>query len=132
MSQENVEMVIYGFRLFEAGEINVEGRWHDDCLVTAPDGWPEQGPFKGKEAIQRQLERLREDYIENRVSDIEVLAAEDEWVVLQFTWMTKGSASEIESTTTMAGAFRVKDGLLSETHYRFDPKEALEAAGLST
>jgi hypothetical protein len=130
MSQENIDMVIYGFRLFEAGEIDVEGRWHDDCLVTAPEEWPEKGPFRGKEAIRRQLERLREDYVENRVSEIEVLAAEGEWVVLRFTWETRGTGSEIESTTTMAAAFRVKDKLLSETHYRFDPKEAVEAAGL--
>ena len=130
MSQENVDTVVQGFNLFEGGEIDVEGRWHEDCHVTAPDGWPEKGPFKGKEAIQRQLERLREDYAENRVTDIGVLATEGEWVVLRFTWVTRGSASDLESTTPMAGAFRVKEGLLVEAHYRFQQVEALEVAGL--
>ena len=123
-------MVIYGFRLFEAGEIDVEGRWHENCRITAPEDWPERGPFEGKEAIQRQLERLREDYVKNRVSDIEVIAADGEWVVLGFTWVTQGSASDIETTTQMAAAFRVIDGRLLETHYRWTPEEAREAAGL--
>ena len=132
MSQENVNLVVEGFRLFEAGEIDVAGRWHENCRITGPDGWPEQGPFEGREAIQRQLERLREDFAENRVTDIGVVAAKGEWVVLRYTWVTRGSASDIESTTPMAAAFRVTDGRLLETHYRWTEEDALEAAGLSS
>jgi hypothetical protein len=132
MSQENVDFVIEGLRLFEAGEIDVAGRWHERCRITAPEGWPEQGPFEGRDAVQSQLERIQEDFSAgNRVTDVGVVAAEGEWVVLRFTWVTRGSASEVETVQAMAAAFRVRDGLLSETHYRWTPEEALEAAGIS-
>ena len=131
MSQENIDFVVEGFRRFEAGEIDVNERWHENCRITGPEGWPERGPFEGREAIQRQLERLREDFAENRVTEVEVVTAEGEWVVLRFTWVTRGSASEIESTAPMAAAFRVRDGLLIETHYRWTEADALEAAGLA-
>jgi ketosteroid isomerase-like protein len=130
MSQENVEIVLAALNRFEEGK-PFRTRWAEDALVTAPDGWPEAGPFRGREAILRQFERLRSDWAENRFTEIEVVADEGEWVVIRARWQTRGAGSGIENEVDVAMAFRVRDGHLVEGHARWDPAEALEAAGLS-
>jgi ketosteroid isomerase-like protein len=131
MSEENIDLVLEGFTRFEAGERDIEERWHANGVLTGPDGWPEQGPFEGHEAIRAQFERLGADYAETRFTDVEVLADQGEWVVVHFTWRTRGSASNIETAADMAAALRVKDGRFLEGHYRWHAEDALEAAGLS-
>lgn len=131
MSQAKIDFVLEGFRTFEAGQIDIEGRWHENCRLTGPPGWPEQGPFEGQDAIRRQFERLGADYAETRFDNVEVVADQGEWLVVRFTWLTRGFASEIETAADMAAAFRVKNGRFLEGHYRWHPDEALKAAELS-
>jgi hypothetical protein len=78
MSQENVDFILEGFERFEADEPDVEARWHENSVLTGPEGWPEQGPFEGPEAIRRQFDRLGDNYAEARFTDIEVLADQGE------------------------------------------------------
>jgi ketosteroid isomerase-like protein len=130
MSKENVEIVLAAVNRFEEGK-RFRTRWAKDAFVTAPDGWPEAGPFRGREAILRQFERLRSDWAENRFPEIEVLAEEGEWVVIRARWQTRGAGSGIENEVDVAMAFRITDGHLVEGHARWEPTEALEAAGLS-
>jgi hypothetical protein len=73
MSQENLEIVLAALNRFEEGK-PFRTRWAEDALVTPPDGWPEAGPFRGRKAILRQFERLRSDWAENRITEIDVLA----------------------------------------------------------
>jgi ketosteroid isomerase-like protein len=129
MSQENVEIVLAAVERFEEGK-RFRTRWAEDALVTAPDGWPEAGPFRGRDAILRQFERLRSDWDENRFREIEVLADEGEWVVIRGRWQTRGAGSGIENEVDVAMAFRVRNGHLVEGHARWDPSEALKVAGL--
>ena len=131
MSQENVDFIVDGFKRYEKGELEFAERWHENGVLTGPEGWPEQGPFHGPEAIQGQFERLRTEYADAGITDIQVLADEGEWVVVRFTWRTRGLASGIESAADMAAALRVKDGRFLEGHYRWHAEDALEAAGLS-
>ncbi len=131
MSEENVDLIMDGFHRFVAGALDIEKRWHENGVLTGPEGWPEQGPFKGHEAIRGQFERLGADYAEFHIADIEVVAERGEWVVIRFTWRTRGRASGIETAAEMAAALRVKDGRILEGHYRWQAEDALEAAGLS-
>jgi ketosteroid isomerase-like protein len=129
MSQENLEIVLAALNRFEEGK-PFRTRWAEDAFVTAPDGWPEAGPFVGRKAILRQFERLRSDWAENRITEIDVLAEEGEWVVIRVRWQTRGAGSGIENEVDVAMAFRVRDDHLVEGHARWDPADALEAAGL--
>ncbi|MEK6272991.1 MAG: nuclear transport factor 2 family protein [Actinomycetota bacterium] len=130
MSQENVEFVLRRFEEFEAdGGPNPES-WHEDGVLTAPDGWPEPGPFKGRAAIMRQFERLVGDFSDFHSTNVEVIAEADDWVVIAFRWHTRGAQSGIAGTWEMTAAFRLKDGRFIEAHYRWERQEALEAAGL--
>jgi len=131
MSEENVAIVLEGFERYEAGESDVEGRWHEDGVLTGPEGWPEKGPFEGRNAIRAQFDRLGSDYAETRFTDIQVIAQRGEWVVVRFTWRTRGQASDIQTAADMVAAIRVQDGRVLEGHYRWHAADALEAAGLS-
>jgi ketosteroid isomerase-like protein len=131
MSEENVAIVLAAFQRFDESRRPDPGLWHEDGFLTAPDGWPEPGPFKGREAVMRQFERLIDDYSASYSTDVEVIAQKDDWVVVAFRWHTRGAKSGIASTWEMAVAFRLKDERFIEGHYRWERQEALEAAGLS-
>jgi hypothetical protein len=63
MSQENVEVVVEGIRRFEASDFEgVSRRWHPDSWITGPEGWPERGPFEGRDAVLGQFRRLAADW----------------------------------------------------------------------
>jgi ketosteroid isomerase-like protein len=131
MSEENVELVLQGFRLVEANEFERwTDLWHPDSEATAPGGWPEQGPFTGRDAVVRQFERLTSDWEEHHFEDVELAADSGEWVVFTFSWHARGVASGIDTAFQMAVANRVVDGKLAEAHFRWNRQEALEAAGL--
>ena len=130
MSQENVDLMLTALRKVEANE-SIDDLIHDDAVSTAPDGWPEQGPAEGKEAVVKQFERLRADSSEHRFTDIEVVGEDQDWVVLQYKWQARGTTSGIEMSLEVAVAFRVRDQRAAEVHFRWNSDEALKAAGLS-
>ena len=54
MSEENVEVVRRTFAAWNAGDMDALRELHDpDVIVRAPKGWPEPGPFVGREAFMR-------------------------------------------------------------------------------
>jgi ketosteroid isomerase-like protein len=131
MSQENVEVVLDAFRRFETLDFDrAERRWHPDSRITAPEGWPEPGPFEGRDAVFGQFRRLAADWGEQRFSDVEVVTDRGGWVVLTFRWEVRGGQSGAATATPFAAAYRVNDGRISEAHFRWTPEQALEAAGL--
>jgi ketosteroid isomerase-like protein len=132
MAEGNAEIVRETFERFDAGDWEIfDEVWHEDSVLTAPDGWPERGPFEGPAEIRRQFERIQGEYAESRFGDLEVLRDDGDWIVVTFTWRARGLASDIETTAEMAAAFRIVDGRAFEGHYRWAPQQALEAAGLA-
>jgi ketosteroid isomerase-like protein len=131
MSKDNVEVVLEGLRLFEASDFDGMARsWHPEVRITGPEGWPERGPFEGRNAVLAQFRRLAADWGKQSISDVDVVADRAGWVVLTFRWEVEGVRSEVATATKMAGAYRLKDGRISEGHFRWKREEALEAAGL--
>ena len=63
MSQENVEIVRASFEAWNAGDMDALRELYDpDVIVRTPEGWPEPGPYVGREAVMRQFEQLRETW----------------------------------------------------------------------
>ena len=63
MSQENVEVVRATFEAWNAGDMDAFRELHDpDVIMRTAGGWPEPGPFVGREAVMRQFEQLRETW----------------------------------------------------------------------
>jgi ketosteroid isomerase-like protein len=103
---------------------------HPEITATAVPGWPEPGPFVGRDAALAETKRLTE-WGENRYTDIDVVADEGDWVVVAFRWHVRGAGSGIATQLDVAVAVRVKEGRIIEWHNRWSRDEALEAAGLS-
>ena len=63
MSQENVEIVRAAFEAWNAGDMDgARELFVTDLIMRLPEGWPEPGPFVGREAVFRQLEQMRETW----------------------------------------------------------------------
>jgi ketosteroid isomerase-like protein len=131
MSQENVEIVMEGIRRFDSSEFDhVTSIWHPDSWITGPEDWPETGPFEGRDAVRGQFRRLAADWGQHRISDVEVVTDQGDWVVVTLRWEARGGKSGAATATTFACALRVKDRRLCEGHFRSTIEQALEAAGL--
>ena len=58
MSQENAETVRRAFEAWNAGDVDaVREAFDPDVIMRAPEGWPEPGPFVGRDAVVRQLKQ---------------------------------------------------------------------------
>ena len=124
-------MVLEGIRRFESFDFDgVTRLWHPESLLTGPEGWPEPGPFEGREAVIEQFRRLAADWELHHVSNVEVVTDRAGWVVLTFRWEARGGKSGAATGERFAGAYRVKDGRMCEAHFRWTPEQALKAAGL--
>jgi len=61
MSQENVDAVRAGFEAWNAGDMDALREYYDPGVILRTlDGWPEPGPYVGREAVMRWFEQLRE------------------------------------------------------------------------
>jgi len=131
MSEENVETFEEALRLFGADQLDELVKLLDPEITSTPvEGWPEPGPFLGKEAMLGQFHRLTSDIGAHRITDVSILAADDDWVVGAFRWEVQGAGSGIETFLDLLGACRFENGLIREFHFRTSRDAALEAAGL--
>jgi rhodanese-related sulfurtransferase len=65
------------------------------------------------------------------MAQVEVLAEKREWVVIEYSWEAEDATSGTETVFDVVGAFRVRNALIAEAHFRWGRAEALKAAGLS-
>lgn len=60
MSQRNVEVVRGAFEAWNAGDMDRLREIHDpEVILRAPPGWPEPGPFVGRDAVMEGFGQLR-------------------------------------------------------------------------
>jgi ketosteroid isomerase-like protein len=133
MSEENVEVVCASLDTWNAGDMDA---WEDflapDVIWRPPLGWPEPGPFIGREATLRQVQRLREDWDADTAERISVIDAADR-VVVRLVWSIRGGhgpqlpRSEMELTCV----YTVRKRKIIAFEFFWDQAEALEAVGLS-
>jgi ketosteroid isomerase-like protein len=131
MSQTNLATAREAVRLFSESDMEALGRLYaDDAVLIGPEGWPEPGPFEGREAVIGQFARLREDWVKHRMT-IQREVASDEWAVTELRWTAEGIASGAQLDMTVAGAYRVRqDGVVVEARFYWTWEEAVAAAGL--
>ena len=130
MSQENVEIVRAGFEAWNAGDLDaVRDLFHPDVVLRSPEGWPEPGPFVGREAVLRGFGQLREAW--DTVSHEPVSAFIDigDRVVVRSTLRGIGQGPEFHQESTVV--FTVRNGRVLGLEFFWDHAEALNAAGLA-
>ena len=130
MSQENVEIVRKAFEAWNAGDMDAFREFYDpDIIVRPPEGWPEPGPFVGREAVMGQWEQLRETWDADEVEPIGDFIDAADRVVVRHTWRVAGQGPEVNMEVT--NVLMVRKGKIVYHEYFLDHAEALETLGLS-
>ena len=130
MSQENVKIVRAGFAAYNAGQMDAlrELLNPDAIIVRGLEGWPEPGPFVGRDAVIRSFERLREAWNKDTLEPTRLIDAGDR-VVARQTWRAVGSGPDMNMDMTVI--FTLRGGKIFLMEYYWDHTEALKAVGLS-
>jgi ketosteroid isomerase-like protein len=131
MSQENVEIVRAGLEAWNAGDMDALRETYDpDIIWRAPEGWPEPGPYVGREAVMRQLEQLRETWDADAFELISDFIHAADRVAVRLLWRTVGGRGP-QADLEITAVYTVRKGrILTIENFR-DHAEALEAVGLS-
>jgi ketosteroid isomerase-like protein len=130
MAQKNVDVVRAAVETWNAGDMAALRDLYDgDVIARAPEGWPEPGPDVGREAVIRQLKRLREAYDINALEPISDFIAAADRVVVRLMWRGtgRGPVANLELTTVMT----VRKGRIFYVEWFWNHEDALDAVGLS-
>jgi len=130
MSQENVETVQALFELWNAGDIEASGELYDqDVVVRTAEGWPEPGPYVGREALMRFHEQLRDTWDVNSVVVVGDYIDAGDRVAVRYIWRGAGHGPDMNMEVTLV--FTLRNGRIILQEFFWDHDEALEAVGLS-
>ena len=130
MSQENVEIVRRGFEVWNAGDMDALRELYDPGIIwRAPEGWPEPGPYAGREAVMRQVEQLRETWDTDSFELISDFIDVGDRVAVRFIW--HGAGHGPESNIEATGVYTVRKGRIVAIEFFWDHAEALATLGLS-
>jgi ketosteroid isomerase-like protein len=130
MSEENVEVVRAVFTAWNAGDMDALRELYDpQAIVHAPEGWPERGPFVGRDAVMRQWGQQREIWDADDLEAIGDFLDAGNRVVVRFMWHAAGHGPEAGFELT--GVATVRQRKILSQEFFWDHAEALEAAGLS-
>ena len=128
MSRENVEIVQAGFDAWNAGDMQAFGDlFSDDVVVRPPKGWPEPGPFVGRQVVMRQFESVRETWDTDEAERVSEFIDAGDRVLARHIWRGAGHGPTSEMEWTVLCTLRKGTIILIE--YFWDHAEALEVVG---
>jgi ketosteroid isomerase-like protein len=93
-----------------------------------PEGWPEPGPYVGRDAVLRQLEQLRETWDADTLEPIDDFLDAADRVVVRLIWRGVGHGPGLNMELT--GVSTVRNGRIFGLEFFPDHAEALKAVGL--
>ena len=129
MSQENVEVVRAGFEAWNAGDMDAYGELLDpDVIIRVPEGWPEPGPFVGREAVLREFKQARDAWAVDAAEMISDFVDVGDRVVMRFIWRGKGYGPE--ASIELSCLYTIRNGKHMAFEFFWDHMEALEHTGL--
>ena len=130
MSRENVDVVKASYDVWNAGGMDAYRELYaPDAVVRPPEGWPEPGPFFGREAAMRWFEQIREAGDADTAETIgDFIDAADRVVV---RWVWRGAGQGPEASMEMTAVFTVRKSRIIGLEFFWDHAEALETLGLS-
>src|SRR5438132_9414637 len=130
MSQENVEIVRQAYEAWNARDMDAFRELYDpDVIVRTPEGWPEPGPFVGREAFIRWCEQLRETWDADALKPIGDFIDVGDRVAVRQIWRGAGYGPEANLEMTWVGT--VRKGRIFYQEFFWEHAEALETLGLS-
>src|SRR2546422_5882100 len=107
MSQKNVDVVRAGVVAWNAGDMDALRELYDpDIVLRMPEGWPEPGPYVGREAVMRQWEQQRETWDADAVVPISDFIDAADRVVVRYSWRGAGHGPEADLKLTTVNTVR--------------------------
>ena len=132
MSQEDLEVVLRSFDVWNEGDVDaIRGLYTEDAVIEIP-GWglTKLGEtFAGDDPIGRWVAELREAWAKIRFKSKRTFEGDD-LVVSFYRVVQVGRRSGAEVVGTRAAVYRIRDGKIASERVYLDLNEALEAAGL--
>ena len=131
MSQENVEIVRAGLEAWSARNMEaLRETYAEDVVTWAPEGWPQAGPFMGRDTVVGQWEQMRDtwdsDEVEMRASYIDAA----DRVAVRMVWRGRGDSASADMGEA-TGVFTIRNGKVRVAEFFWNHAEALETVGLS-
>ena len=129
MSQENVEVVRAVYATWNARDMDAFRALHDpDAIMRPPEGWPEPGPFVGREAVMREWAQIREAWNSDVVEPISDFIQAGDRVAVRHIWRVAGQGPEVNLEIT--NVLTVRKGRIVHQEFFREHAEALKAVGL--
>src|ERR1700674_4929657 len=96
MSQAtNVDVVRSLFETWDVGDIDAVRKMLDpDVIMRMLEGWPEPGPYVGRESVMRELEQLRETWNADAFELISDFTDIGDRVAVRWIWRGAGQGPE--------------------------------------
>jgi hypothetical protein len=129
VSQENVEVVRRGFEAWNAGNMDVLRELYDpDVIVRAIEGWPEPGPYVGRDAVIRQWTQQRDAFDVDALEVVGDYVDVGDRVAVRVIW--RGAGVGPDADIELTALFTVRKGMIFATEFFWNHSEALKAVGL--
>jgi ketosteroid isomerase-like protein len=130
MSQENVEIMKASFEAWNAGDMDAFRDLFDpDVILRTVEGWPEPGPYVGREAVMRLFEQNRVTWDANTVEAISDFIDGGDRVAVRMIWRGAGHGPGLNLEWTTICMMR--KGRIVYQEFFWDHAEALDTLGLS-
>jgi ketosteroid isomerase-like protein len=100
-----------------------------DVIMRFAEGWPEPGPFVGREAVMRQWEQMRETWDADAIELTGDFVHAADRVAVRQVW--RGAGHGPEAIIAATGVTTLRKGRIVQVEFFWDHAEALEAVGLS-
>jgi len=118
------------FKAWNAGDMDaLRDLYSPDIIMRHPEGWPEPGPFIGREAVMRQFAQLRETWDADAVEPIGHFIDVGDRVAVRIVLHGQGRGPE--ANIEMTNVVTVRNGRIVFIEFFWDHAEALETLGLS-
>ena len=129
VSKQNVEIDQATFKAWNARDMDALRDLYDaDIIMRTPEGWPEPGPFVGREAVMRQFEQLRETWEADAVELTSDFIDVGDRVAVRMLW--RGAGHGPETNIEFTNVVTVRNGRIVFIEFFWDHAEALEALGV--
>jgi ketosteroid isomerase-like protein len=130
MSQENVEIMRAAYEAWNTGDMDAFREFYDpDAILRTVEGWPEPGPYVGREAVMRLFEQNRVTWDANSIEPISDFIDGADRVAVRMTWRGAGHGPELNLEWTTICTVRV--GKIVYQEFFWDHAIALQTLGLS-
>jgi ketosteroid isomerase-like protein len=130
MSQENIQFMRAAYETWNSGDMDAFGELYDpDAIMRPVEGWPEPGPFLGREAIMREWEHIREAWNADVVEPIsDFIDAGDR---CREAHLARHRRRWPEVNMEVTNVLMVRKGRIVYQEFFWNHAEALETLGLT-